>query len=137
MGALGRAWHKPRGFLLDVAPALLYLAVLFYFGLIPLKSLPGPDFELADKVWHAAAFGGLAGLLSRVLVFAGRPPLLAARDATLGAAAAGGALEILQSLTAYRSADAADFVADSLGAALAYVVLRVLHSAAMAEPHPS
>jgi hypothetical protein len=137
MGALGRAWHKRRGILLDVAPALLYLAVLFYFGLIPLESLPGPDFELADKVWHAGAFGGLAGLLSRVLAFARRPPLLAARDATFGAIAAGGMLELLHSLTAYRSADVADFVADSLGAGLAYVVLRGLHSAAVAEPRAS
>ena len=48
----------------DVVPALLYLCVLFWFGLIPLKSLPGPDFELADKVWHLMAFGGLTALRS-------------------------------------------------------------------------
>lgn len=137
MGFLGRAWYKRRGFLLDVAPALLYLAVLFYFGLTPLQSLPGPDFELADKVWHAGAFGGLAGLLARVLGFARRPPLLAARDAVLGAIAAGGVLEILQSFTAYRSADLADFLADALGAGVAYAVLRGLHALAAAEPQAS
>jgi VanZ family protein len=131
IGALGRAWQKPRGFALDVGPALLYLAVLFWFGLTPLKSLPGPDFELADKVWHLAAFGGLAGLAARSLRYWGRGALAAARDAALVASLLGGLLELLQSLTAYRSADWADFVADSLGALLAYLVLRALHAASL------
>jgi VanZ family protein len=132
MGTLGRAWQKPRGAMLDVAPAVLYFAVLFWAGLIPLKSLPGPDFELADKVWHLMAFGGLAGLLSRALRYFGRPTLLAARDAALVATVLGGLLEILQSFTSYRSADWADFLADSLGTALAYGALRGLHAAAAA-----
>jgi len=130
MGGLGRAWQKRRGFLLDVAPAALYLAVLFWAGLIPLKSLPGPDFMFADKVWHLMAFGGLAGLLSRVLGYFGRPVLAAARDAALVATALGGLLELLQSFTPYRSADWADFLADSIGTALAYAVLRGLNAAA-------
>jgi VanZ family protein len=133
MRALGRAWQKRRGVVLDILPAALYLAVLFWAGLIPLKSLPGPDFKFADKVWHALAFGGLAGLLSRALAFFGRPALLAARDASLVAVALGGLLEVLQSFTAYRSADWADFAADSLGVALAYWVLRALHVAAVSE----
>jgi VanZ family protein len=130
MGTLGRAWYKPRGVLLDVVPAALYFAVLFWAGLIPLKSLPGPDFEFADKVWHLMAFGGLAGLLSRAFAHFGRPGLIAARDAALAATALGGLLEVLQSFTAYRSADWADFLADSLGTGLAYLVLRGLHAAA-------
>lgn len=132
MGALARAWQKPRGLALDVAPAAVALAVMFWAGLVPLDSLPGPDFELADKVWHLTAFGGLAGLLSRVLVHFGRPALLAARDAVLCATALGGVLELLQSLTPYRSADWADFAADALGTALAYGVLRGLNAAATA-----
>lgn len=130
MGALGRAWQRPRGWLLDVLPPLLYTAVLFYFGLVPLKSLPGPDFDMADKVWHAGAFGGMAGLASRALAYLGRAPRLAARDAALGAVAAGGLLELLQSRTTYRSADWADFLADSLGVLLAYGILRWLYGAA-------
>ena len=133
MGALGRAWQKPRGVVLDVVPALLYCAVLFWAGLIPLKSLPGPDFELADKAWHLLAFGGLAGLLSRVLRHFGRPVLAAARDAALVATALGGLLEVLQSFTSYRSADWADFLADSMGTALAYAALRGLHAAATSQ----
>jgi hypothetical protein len=49
MTALARGWQKRRGALLDVAPAALALAVMFWAGLIPLQSLPGPDFELADR----------------------------------------------------------------------------------------
>lgn len=128
MSLLRRIWQKRGGFLLDVLPALLYCGVLFWAGLIPLKSLPGPDFEAADKVWHALAFGGLAGLGCRALKYAGRAPLLAARDSALAAIALGGLLELLQSFTTYRSADALDFLADSLGVAVAYAVLRALEA---------
>lgn len=124
MTALGRLWLRPRGRLLDVLPAVAYLAVLFWFGLTPLQSLPGPDFELADKVWHAGAFGGLAALLARLSLQLGRREEGAARFGALASAILGGALELLQSLTQYRSADLADFAADALGAALAYVALR-------------
>jgi VanZ family protein len=126
MGALGRAWHTPRSFVVDLLPAALYLALLFWAGLIPLKSLPGPDFELADKMWHLIAFGGLATLLSRVLRHFGRSVLESIAVAASASALLGGLLELLQSLTQYRSADFADLAADALGAALAYVVLRWL-----------
>jgi VanZ family protein len=126
MGALGRAWHTPRSFVVDLLPAVLYLALLFWAGLIPLKSLPGPDFELADKMWHLIAFGGLATLLSRVLRYFQRPLGQAIAIAALVSAALGGLLELLQSLTPYRSADFADLAADALGALLAYLVLRWL-----------
>lgn len=130
MGALGRIWQKPRGWLFDCVPAVAYLAVLFWMGLVPLQSLPGPDFELKDKAWHLLAFGGLAALCARAIAHFGRPPQLAARDAALSAMLLGGLLELLQSLTRYRSPDWADFLADSLGAAIAYAVLRALHGAA-------
>ena len=130
MGALGRAWHTPRSFVVDLLPAALYLTVLFWAGLIPLKSLPGPDFELADKVWHLVAFGGLAALLSRVLRHLRRSLLESIAAGALISATLGAVLEGLQSLTAYRSADWADLAADALGAALAYVVLRWLAKAA-------
>jgi VanZ family protein len=125
---LRRIWQKPRGFGLDVLPSLFYCAILFWAGLMPLHSLPGPDFELKDKVWHAAAFGGLAGLFSRALKHWGRAPLSAARDAVLVAIALGGALEVLQGFTPYRSPDIADFIADALGAILAYGTLRSLEA---------
>ena len=130
MTALARSWQKRRGVGLDVAPALCALGLMFWFGLTPVDSLPGPEFELADKVWHLLAFGGLAGLLSRTLVYWGHGPLRAAREASLISVTLGGMLELLQSQTRYRSADFADFVADALGVALAYAVLRSLDAAA-------
>ena len=123
MNALRSAWQRPRAASVEVALVLVYLAVLFWAGLIPLKHLPGPEFKLADKVWHAAAFGGLAAFGSRALRHLKRSPDSANRDATWLAVALGGLLEILQSFTAYRSADLADFAADALGAGLAYLML--------------
>lgn len=128
MKLLRRWWQARGGFFIDVLPLLAYLGALFWAGLIPLRSLPGPEFQFADKVWHAIAFGGLVGLLCRGLKHWGRAPLLAARDSLLLSIALGGLLELLQSLTAYRSADWVDWVADAFGAALAYGVLRLLES---------
>lgn len=133
MTALGRLWLRPRGPWLDVLPGGTYLAVLFWFGLTPLKSLPGPDFELADKVWHAGAFAGLALLLARFALQLGRRGSSAAAWGALGSTLLGGALEVLQAFTRYRSADFADFVADALGAGLAYLALRGLRLAPAAE----
>lgn len=130
MAAFARAWQRPRGLLIDVAPAGVCLIALFWAGLVPIDSLPGPDFELKDKFWHLVAFGGLAGLLSRAVAHFGRESLLAARDASLAGAALGGLLELLQGLTRYRSPDWADFLADSLGAGMAYLMLRALARAA-------
>ena len=130
MTALARAWQQRRGLGLDVAPAVGALGLMFYFGLTPLTSLPGPEFELADKVWHLVAFGGLAGLMSRAATYFGHDAQRAARLASLAAVALGALLEVLQSFTRYRSADWADFLADALGVALAYVVLRGLDVAA-------
>jgi hypothetical protein len=130
MTALARGWQKRRGVWLDVIPALCAVGLMLWLGLAPLASLPGPEFELADKVWHLIAFGGLAGLLSRTMVYLGHRPSLAAREASLGAVMLGGMLEVLQSFTRYRSADWADFVADGLGVTLAYAVLWSLDAAA-------
>jgi VanZ family protein len=109
-----------------VAPACLYLAVLFLAGLLPMQKLPGPEFKLADKVWHLAAFAGLAALLSRAWGHFGAEPRRAARDAALVSGLLGAGLEVLQSFTTYRSADFADLAADVLGALLVYVMLRAL-----------
>jgi len=124
MAALGELWRKPRGFGVDVAPALLYVVALFWFGLTPLDHLPGPEFRFADKVWHFLAFALLALLLARALRHWGRRLAVAGRDAALASAGMGALLEALQSLTTFRSAELADLVADALGALAAYFVLR-------------
>lgn len=130
MTALARAWYVPRGALYDCLPALLYLTALFTLGLMPMKSLPGPNFALADKAWHLLVFAGLAMLLSRVALHFRRPALEAARLGALLSAALGGALELLQSLTRYRAAELGDLLADALGAGLAYLALGALAHAA-------
>ncbi len=130
MATLARLWQRRCGFWVDVAPAIVYLGVLFWAGLTPLQQLPGPDFELADKVWHLLAFGGLAGLAARALAHWGRSSGRAAIEAALFSAALGALLEGLQSLTPYRAAEWADLVADALGALLAYGALRALAHAA-------
>jgi VanZ family protein len=126
MANLQAFWRRPRGFAIDVLPALVYLLALFAAGLMPLKSLPGPDFHLADKVWHFLAFAGLAVLLARALGHFGRALPQSIRDAALASAALGGLLEVLQSLTAFRAAEWTDFAADAAGALAAYLVLRRL-----------
>lgn len=126
MATLREAWRKPRGFAVDVLPVLLYLALLFAAGLAPIQSLPGPDLKWIDKVWHLGAFALLAVLLSRAVAhWRGAWPK-ASRDAALASAALGGLLEVLQSLTPFRSAEWADMAADGLGALLAYMMLRQL-----------
>src|SRR5688500_7054647 len=121
MSKLRDVWRKPRGYAIDVLPVWLYLALLFAAGLAPLKSLPGPDVKWIDKVWHLGAFGLLAVLLARAVAhWRGAWPK-APRDAALASAGLGGLLEVLQSLTRFRSAELADVVADGLGALLAYL----------------
>jgi VanZ family protein len=126
MRALIELWRKPRGLAIDVVPALLYVAALFWFGLTPLKSLPGPELRFADKIWHFLAFALLTPLLARALRYGGRKLATAVRDGALASAALGALLEVLQSLTAFRSAELLDLVADALGALVAYWVLRPL-----------
>jgi VanZ family protein len=133
IAALARLWQRPRSAWIDVVPAVAYVAVLFWFGLTPLDRLPGPEFTLKDKLWHLLAFGGVSGLSARVLGHWGRAARPAARDAALLGAGLGGLLELLQGLTAYRSPDWADFLADSIGAGLAYLLLRLLARAAAPE----
>ena len=48
----------------------------------------------------------------------------------LSSAALGALLEVLQSFTAFRSAELADLIADALGALVAYAVLRRLAAGA-------
>lgn len=126
MATLVELWRKPRGFVIDVLPTLLFLLVLFAAGLAPMSRLPGPEFRFVDKVWHLAAFAALAGLLTRTLAHWGRPLARATRDGALVSAAFGALLEILQSMTGFRSAELADLIADALGALLAYALLRRL-----------
>jgi VanZ family protein len=101
--------------------ATLAIAVLL---LIPLPAAAegfGPPES--DKVLHLLLFGVLTLLWAWALRPARAPALLG-----LAAAVAlyGGALELLQALTPYRSCDWRDFAADATGALLAAGLWRLL-----------
>jgi len=104
-----------------VLPALGYASAIFYGGLIRIGVLPEVGFVATDKLLHALAFGGLALLLARAAHWF-RPSEALAKKLWVGAAVSsllGLLLEVCQAFTVYRSADALDWLADTVGALLA------------------
>ena len=104
------------------APVVAYMALIFWLSSLSTPPSPGP---INDKVLHFAFYGGLAAVTLRATAGGGLGGV------TWGAAAAAWAIatvygatdEFHQRFVPYRSADLADLVADSLGAALAVGVL--------------
>src|SRR5688572_15592286 len=91
----------------------------------------GPQ-QLNDKLLHLIGFGGLALLSCRATRYLW-PQLSEWTVATVGFMSAvllGGALEVWQGLLSYRSAEWLDWLADSLGGALA-VGLRAVAAPAL------
>jgi len=116
------------GFITHVVPAVGYASALFYGGLIRIGVLPEVGFVATDKLLHALAFGGLALLLARAAHWL-RPSRSFAQKLWFGCAGSsllGLLLEVCQAFTAYRSADAMDWLADSVGALLALGLAFVL-----------
>jgi VanZ family protein len=112
-------------FAIHLGPAALYVGAIFYGGLIRMRELPELGFVPTDKLLHAAAFAGLAFLLFRAAVF-GIPRATAHRQllwGAFGASALGALLEVCQAFVPYRSADPLDWVADTVGAALAVALV--------------
>ena len=112
---------RALAFASQVAPAIAYTCAIFYGGLIHLDALPEVPVVPTDKLLHTLAFGGLTLLLARAAHWL-RPRASSGKQ-LLGAgfvsSGLGLLLEIFQSFVPYRSADAWDWVADTLGAALA------------------
>jgi VanZ family protein len=100
-------------------PALAYAGLIFYLSSRsdPLPFLP-PAFFQQDKLLHAAEYAVLGALLVPALRLAGVRPRLALLGAVLLASAFGASDEIHQSYVPARSADAADWAADTVGAAI-------------------
>jgi VanZ family protein len=104
-------------------PAVLYMGGIFMVSSIPdIGALPG---GVSDKSWHFLAYAGLGVLVTHALS-RGRPTrlpwprvLLAILLATLY----GICDELHQSLVPGRMADAADVVADAIGAAAGSALL--------------
>jgi VanZ family protein len=109
------------GFVTQVLPAAAYVIAIFYGGLIRLGDLPETGFVPTDKLLHTLAFGGLALLLARAAHWLKPPASLARKllSAALGSSLLGLLLELCQAFVPYRSADPWDWVADTVGAALA------------------
>ena len=101
----------------------LLLALVIGLTLSPVAYLPQQAFSLWDKAQHALAFAGLAGL--GALAYPRRIGLLA-----VGLLVFGGAIELAQAATGWRSGDWADWLADAVGLvaglALALLSRRVL-----------
>jgi VanZ family protein len=116
------------GFVRNVLPALLWSLAIFVGGS---SGVPQPQINIGlptDKVNHIAAFLGLQLLSYRALRYAlphrRRPPLRL--FAALAAILVGVALELYQLGLPDRSAEVADVVADSVGAAIGALALTLL-----------
>jgi VanZ family protein len=80
-----------------------------------------------DKLAHGAAFGVLAILAFWAFGSLLRRRLISAFLALLFASAYGAFGEWVQSLTGSRSADIQDWYADTIGAAIGFVLMLILH----------
>jgi len=100
-------------------PALAYAAIIFFLSAQsdPLPFLPRELF-LQDKLLHAAEYAVLGGLLVPALRLAGLGPRTALLAAVVIASAYGAGDEFHQSFVPGRSADVADWVADTGGGAI-------------------
>ena len=95
--------------------ALGWAAVIFAGTSIPGRSLP-PAFPYADKLVHLAIYGVLGFLVGRALRAGGAPPVRVVVAALGAMALFAAADEWHQQLVPGRSADAADWLADLVGA---------------------
>jgi VanZ family protein len=104
-------------------PALAYAAIIFALSAQadPFPFLP-PEIFLQDKLLHAAEYAVLGGLLVPALRVAGLRPRVALLAAVVVASAFGATDELHQSFVPGRNADVADWVADTLGAAVGALV---------------
>lgn len=108
---------------------LLVLSAILYLTLAP-QPLPDADLPLfpgVDKIVHAVMFAVLSffALVDARLWRGRRLSLAAAVGIALGAAVAGGLIELLQAAMAMgRGAEWLDFAADSAGALLTVPVAR-------------
>lgn len=119
---------------MKIAPAwrpVLWAGFIFVLMVIPMPAPPPmTGFDLSDKAVHFLLFGVQAFLLLHYLQ--GRPGPKASLPATSGGAllataAYGAALEGLQALLPFRSAEAWDLAADAVGALLGAAAYLLWH----------
>lgn len=112
--------------LFDV-PAGVYIALVFIGASIPWAPRLGVPLLSMDKMQHLLAFGGLQLLLHRAVqhrfMFSSSPKTLLVT--ALASTSFGALIELWQTALPYRSGDWADLLADTIGVALACVLIRV------------
>ena len=116
-----RSLSDKRGFLTQVLPAILYAVALFCLGVSHIALNVPQGFVPQDKLTHFGAFGLLVWLAYRAFRFElGTAAVGQLVWLSIAASSSTGALlEIWQSFFPYRSAEFADWVADTLGAMVA------------------
>ncbi len=95
------------------------LAASVYYASANVPAMPDLGFSFQDKVIHALFFGLQANLIQRALLRSSNRPRLAFLCAALFTSVLGALDEWHQSFTPGRFSDATDWIADSVGAALA------------------
>jgi hypothetical protein len=115
--------RRAPGFLSLWLPPVLYLAAIFVISSEPRPLIAPPDWLGADKVAHFMAYAGLGVLLCRAYLGSGLAGSAAFWLSALTASLYGASDEWHQSFVPNRSADAADWLADSLGAMLGAALL--------------
>lgn len=98
-------------------PPILYLGAIFWLSSESAPFLSAPSFRGGDKVAHFAAYAMLAALLCRAFAGSGLSPSAALALAIITASLYGASDEFHQSFVPHRTADATDWLADTLGAA--------------------
>jgi VanZ family protein len=99
-------------------PPVLYLGAIFWLSSQSTPLLSAPSFPGGDKVAHFGAYAILGALLCRAFAGSGLSPGAALALAVITACLYGASDEWHQSLVPHRMADATDWVADTLGAAV-------------------
>ena len=107
--------------------AIYFIRIVFWpscfiFGflcVIPTVYLPSGLFDWWDKAQHVLAFFCLSGL-----GILGYPKSIT--KVSLGLVMYGGLIEIIQSLTGWRSGDLADWLADDIGILLGSIFVNML-----------
>jgi VanZ family protein len=114
----------------DVAPALVWTAIVFIFGGIPNPGPPTPMPFPIDKIEHVVAFGVLQILALRALRYElpGVLPRAMPWLSALLSIVVGCALEVYQLTVPNRSAELMDLICDVIGACLAAVITSLLES---------
>ena len=110
-----RRWGYRHVALYYTVPLVIWTIIVMFGSLAPPSKLPRLEFDLADKLEHAASYAILAILLIRAWNRGGRSKWSSYGWVLAIAASWGFYLEILQELTPYRTFDWWDFIANGLG----------------------